>query len=81
MHLKKDLSIDDDDVFWEFGNKPPICIKLFEEFPYYLYKAVWDEDFEVIFVLRQKEKFEEYLKSLKPGKNTGFNQTYGYQFH
>ena len=22
-------------------------IKLFEEFPYYLYKAVWDDDFQV----------------------------------
>jgi len=43
----QDLSISDVDVYWYF-ERTRESIKRFEEFPYYLYKAVWDEDFEPI---------------------------------
>lgn len=65
----KDLSIAEHDVKWEFGQKVH-QIKEFEEFPYYLYKAVWDDDFEPIqwtdfeygeTILINYEKIEELL--------------------
>jgi len=43
----KDLSIEDEETQWEYMSKN-VKIKLFEEFPYYLYKAVWDDDFQAI---------------------------------
>ena len=44
--LLYDPSIEAHDVLWEFNGKTR-TIKKFEEFPYYLYKAIWDEDFKV----------------------------------
>jgi hypothetical protein len=43
----KDLSIEDETVIWEYG-QTHVPIKAFEEFPYYLYKAIWDYDFKAI---------------------------------
>lgn len=45
--LLKDLSIEDEETTWEYMNKN-LKIKMFEEFPYYLYKAVWDDHFQAI---------------------------------
>lgn len=42
-----DLSISDDPSAWIFERTCEL-IKTFEEFPYFLYKAVWDEEFEAI---------------------------------
>lgn len=49
--LCKDLTIEAEPVPWvhKFGTKTlKDEIAEFEEFPYYLYKAVWDDDFEAI---------------------------------
>lgn len=45
--LVADLSISDDPSAWIFERTCEL-IKTFEEFPYFLYKAVWDEEFEAI---------------------------------
>ena len=44
--LLYDPAIETHDVVWEFNGKSRM-IKKFEEFPYYLYKAIWDADFKV----------------------------------
>ena len=46
--LLYDPCIETHDVAWEFNGKVR-NIKKFEEFPYYLYKAIWDADFKVCF--------------------------------
>merc|ERR1711892_1514634 len=45
--LLYDPCIETHDVAWEFNGKVR-NIKKFEEFPYYLYKAIWDADFKAI---------------------------------
>ena len=44
--LLYDPSIETNDEWWEFNGQQR-KIKKFEEFPYYLYKAIWDDDFHV----------------------------------
>ena len=46
--LLYDPAIETHDVVWEFNGKSR-TIKKFEEFPYYLYKAIWDADFKVCY--------------------------------